>query len=433
MPIYEYKAYAEGGGTKSGVIDADSAKDARIRLRREKLLVSQIRESGRRGPKKKGGTKAKAGSSKAKEEARGPNFYHRYLEYRRSTQNGAVGRDAELVSAITRQLGTLLGAGIPLTESLKAIIDQAESKRTETLFRELRESITQGSSLADALATHPELFSELYVNMVRAGEATGQVDIVLSRLADFLQSQRAMQRKVVSALTYPLMMLGLGVIVVGILMTVVVPKITAMLLDSGQELPATTRTLMTLSDWAQNYWWVVPIAILLLTTLMGRVYRTRKGRLRIDRTLLSAPIFGELLRKRAVSRFTRTLSTLLSSGVAAVQALEITTKVVGNRVIADATEMIRDRILEGTDIATPLQQSRAFPAVVGYMVAVGEQSGELETMLDRIADAYDEEVEVVSERVLSVLEPIMIVALAVVVGFIVLSIIQPILQVGALN
>lgn len=426
MPIYEYKAYAEGGGTKSGVIDADSAKDARLRLRRENLLVSQIKETGRRKGSSGKGKKGKGAD-------KGPGVLERYREHRRTSRNGAAGRDAELVSAITRQLGTLLGAGIPLADALKAIIDQAESKRVETLFRELREKITQGTSLADALATHPELFSDLYVNMVRAGEATGQVDIVLSRLADFLQAQRAMQRKVLSALLYPLMMMGLGVVVVAILMTVVVPKITGMLEDSGQELPGTTRTLMAISETSQEYWWVALLGLAALSSILGRVYRTDNGRLVIDRTMLRAPIFGELLRKRSISRFTRTLSTLLSSGVAAVQALEITRNVVGNRVLADATEHIRSRILEGTDIATPLQQSGAFPAVVGYMVAVGEQSGELETMLDRIADAYDEEVEVVSERVLSVLEPLMIVVLAVVVGFIVLSIIQPILQVGAIQ
>jgi general secretion pathway protein F len=427
MPIYEYKAYAEGGATKSGVIDADSAKDARNRLRREKLLVSQIREVAKRGRVAPG---AETGSGRKPSR---PNVLQRYLDQRRRNQNGAQGRDVELVSAITRQLGTLLGAGIPLSDALKAVIDQAESRRIESLFREMRERITQGASLADALNEHPDLFSELYVNMVRAGEATGQVDTVLSRLADFLQAQRAMQRKVVSALLYPVMMMGLGAVVVAILMTVVVPKITAMLEDSGQELPATTRTLMAASELFQNYWWLGLLGIAAVSSIFGRLYRTKSGRLAIDRMLLNAPVFGELLRKRAVSRFTRTLSTLLTSGVAAVQALEITTNVVGNRVIADATDNIRIRILEGTDIATPLQQSGVFPAVVGYMVAVGEQSGELETMLDRIADAYDEEVEVVSERVLSIMEPVMIVALAVVVGFIVLSIIQPILQVGAIK
>ncbi|MEZ5980606.1 MAG: type II secretion system F family protein [Planctomycetota bacterium] len=427
MPIFEYKAYAPGGATKAGVIDADSAKDARSRLRRDNLLVSQIQEVARRGRSKNPAKAAKDAK------VRRPGVVDRYLEHRRMSRNGATGRDVELVSAITRQMGTLLGAGIPLSDALKAIIDQSESRRIESLFRELRERITQGTSLADALAEHPELFGDLYVNMVRAGEATGQVDIVLSRLADFIQAQRAMQRKVVSALTYPLMMMALGVVVVGILMTVVVPKITGMLEDSGQQLPATTQALMTVSGLFQNYWWLGLLGLAAISSLIGRLYRTKKGRLLIDRNLLRAPIFGELLRKRAVSRFTRTLSTLLSSGVAAVQALEITRDVVGNRVIADATEVIRSRILEGTDIATPLQQSGVFPAVVGYMVAVGEQSGELETMLDRIADAYDEEVEVVSERVLSVLEPMMIVVLACVVGFIVLSIIQPILQVGAIK
>lgn len=423
MPIFEYKAYAEGGKTRTGVIDADTPREARQRLRKDNLLVSDLKEVRRRG---KGGKTKKSVVGKEK----GPSLLTKIQEQRRKSQNGAQGRDQEVVAGITRQLGTLLGAGIPLAEALKAIIEQAESRRIETLFRELRERISQGVSLGDALAEHPELFSDLYVNMVRAGEATGQVDVVLSRLADFLAAQRALQRKVVSAITYPLMMVSMGIVVVGVLMAFVVPKITAMLEDTGQEMPGPTLVLMGISDVFKNYWWVGLLGIALFSWIIERVYRTPRGKLTIDRFLLKVPFFGELLRKRAVARFTRTLATLLNSGVAAVQALEITSNVVGNKVIANATETIRERILEGTDIATPLKASGVFPPMVGYMVAVGEQSGELEVMLDRIADAYDEEVEVVSERVLAILEPIMIVALAIVVGYIVISIILPILQVG---
>ncbi|HKX46624.1 MAG TPA: type II secretion system F family protein, partial [Planctomycetota bacterium] len=357
----------------------------------------------------------------------------RFLDQRARHSGGPRGRDLELVAAITRQLGTLLGAGIPLAESLRAIIDQSETKRIETLFRQVREAITQGASLGDALDQHPQLFSALYVNMVRAGEATGQVDVVLSRLADFLQSQRALQRKVVSALTYPALMVGLGIIVVSILMTVVVPKITAMIEDMGQELPAPTKVLMAVSSGFQQYWWVGLLGIAAVAYAIERFYRTKRGRITIDRFVLSVPLIGELLRKRSVSRFCRTLSTLLSSGVPAVPALEITSSVVGNQVLANATDEIRTKILEGTDFASPLKATGVFPPVVGYMVAVGEQSGELETMLDRISDAFDEEIDVTTQRVTTVLEPLMIVFLAVIVGFIVISIILPILQVGAIQ
>ena len=422
MPIFEYKAYAPGGATKTGVIDADTPRAARQALRKQNVLVSDLREVGSKRKSKK------AKAAKAKK----PGVLDK-LQSLRTTKSGPSGRDLEQVTAITRQMGTLLGAGIPMAEALKAIIDQAESRKTETMFRELRERITQGTSFGDALSDYPSMFSDLYVNMVKAGEATGQVDIVLSRLADFLQSQRALQRKVVSALTYPLLMVIIGLLVVSILMAVVVPKITDMLQDTGQTMPAPTEVLITISALFKNYWWAALLILAAISYFFERLYRTKAGRHFVDRNALRAPIIGDLLRKQAVARFTRTLSTLLSSGVPAVRSLEIVESVVGNRVISDATAHIRSRILEGTDIATPLKASGVFPSVVGYMVSIGEQSGELEQMLDRIADAYDEEIEVVTERVTTILEPIMIVLLAIVVGFIVWAIVLPILQVGSIQ
>ena len=420
MPIFQYKAFAPGGAVTTGVIDADTTRDARNRLRRDSLLVSEIHETraGRRVAKGKG----KIGGLVEK------------LRRHRASQTSTSMRNLEILTGATRQMGTLLGSGIPLAETLKAMIEQAEKRSTETMFREIRERVNQGGSLADALSEHPQMFSELYVNMVRAGEATGNVDVVLKRLADYLQAQRALRRKVVSALTYPVLMIGIGLIVVSILMTVVVPRITGMLTDTGQTLPTPTKVLIFVSYLFKTYWLVACGVIAVISYSIERVYKkSDKGRLAIDRTLLRLPIVGDLLRKQAVARFTRTLSTLLQSGVPAVNSLEITRTVVGNRVIADATEHIRKRILEGTDIATPLKQSGAFPALVGYMVNVGEQSGELEQMLDRVAGAYDEEIDIATERLTSVLEPIMIVFLAVVVGYIVISIVLPILKVGQIQ
>jgi general secretion pathway protein F len=340
----------------------------------------------------------------------------------------------EIVAAATRQLGTLLGAGIPLIEALRALIEQTEHRAAETMFREVRERVSQGSSLADALAEHPAWFNDLYVNMVRAGQATGNLDVVFKRLADYMQSQRALRRKVVSALTYPAMMVGIGIIVVSILMTLVVPKITAMLIDTGQTLPGPTRVLITVSDVFKNYWWAGALGIAAVSFLFERIYkRNGDGRLFIDRSLLRLPVIGDLLRKQAVARFTHTLSTLLQSGVPVVQSLEITRNVVGNRVLSDATETIRTRIVEGTDIGTPMRATGVFPPVVCYMVQVGEQSGELEQMLDRIGAAYDEEIEITTGRLTSVLEPILIIFLAVVVGYIVISIVLPILKVGQIQ
>ena len=421
MPIYQYKAYTAGGGTTTGVIDADTAREARSRLRRDEVFVSEIHEL--RGGRKRRLAGGKPASRRDKLREKVQNL--------RSVDTKPNAKATEIVGAITRQLGTLLGAGIPLTEALRALIEQAETRKAETMLREVRESVGQGVSLADALAVHPQWFTDLYVNMVRAGQATGNLDVVLNRTADYMTSQRALRRKVISALTYPMMMIGIGMIVVAILMGFVVPRITAMLIDTGQTLPVPTKLLIAASDWFKSYWMLAALGIALVSFIIERIYhRSERGRLFFDRNMLRIPLIGELLRKQAVSRFTHTLSTLLKSGVPVVTSLEITRNVVGNRVVADATEAIRTRILEGTDISSPLKASGAFPPVVAYMVSVGEQSGELEGMLERIGEAYDEEIAITTERLTSVLEPVMIVLLAVVVGYIVVSIVLPILKVG---
>ncbi|MEZ6004404.1 MAG: type II secretion system F family protein [Planctomycetota bacterium] len=420
MPIYEYKAYGPGGATKTGIIDADTERDARNKLRRDKLLVHQLSEvrGGRKRAAKKGVKAPKEG------------LLTRAMEARAQRQ-GPGAKESEIVGGITRQMATLLGSGIPLSDTLSAIVDQSEQRTVETMFRQVREDIQSGSNLADALGRHPRWFSPLYVNMVNAGQASGNLDTVLSRLADYLQSQRVLRRKVIGALTYPMMMVGIGFIVVTILMAKVVPEITAMLVDQGKALPPPTKLLVGISKIFQDYWWAIFAVIGIVSATVERFYRNSdKGRLAIDRFLLKIPVLGDMLRKAAVGRFTRTLSTLLQSGVPVIQSLDITRNVVGNRVIADATDHIKTRVVEGTDISAPLKASGAFPSVVGYMVAVGEQSGELEEMLDRIAGAYDEEINMVTERFTALLEPIMIVALAGIVGFIVYAIIVPILEIG---
>lgn len=424
MPIYEYKAFAPGGAVKNGIVDADTERDARTKLRRDNLLVTKLTET--RGGKKVKRAKGETGRGKGKTGGG--------LLAARAAAQGPGSREIDIICGITRQLATLLGSGIALNEALSALVDQAEARRVETLCREIREDIQQGSSLADALAKHPGWFTPLYVNMVRAGQAAGNLDTVLSRLADYLQGQRALRRKIVGALTYPLMMIVIGFIVVTILMAKVVPEITKMLLDQNQELPPSTRVLVGVSDFFKQWWWLLFLGAAAVLFVFERIYRKGgEGRLRIDRFVLKLPVLGDLMRRAAVSRFTRTLSTLLQSGVPAIQSLEITETVVGNRVIADATRHIRERVIEGTDVATPLKQTGVFPTTVGYMVAVGEQSGELEQMLDRIAIAYDEELEVAAERFTTLLEPIMIIFLAGVVGYIVFAIVVPILDIGQVS
>ena len=425
MPIYEYKAFAAGGATTTGIVDADTERDARAKLRKDNLLVTKLTET-------RGGKKVKRAKGKGK--AKGKRSSGGGLLAARAAAQGPGAREIDIVCGMTRQLATLLGSGIALNEALSALVDQAEQRKVETLCREIREDIQQGSNLADSLAKHPGWFTPLYINMVRAGQAAGNLDTVLTRLADYLQGQRALRRKIVGALTYPLMMIGIGFIVVTILMAKVVPEITRMLLDQDQTLPTSTQLLVTLSDVFKAYWWLMFLTIALVSFIFERIYnKGAEGRLRIDRFILAVPVLGDLMRKAAVSRFTRTLSTLLQSGVPAIQSLEITETVVGNRVISDATRHIRERVVEGTDVSTPLKQTGVFPTTVGYMVAVGEQSGELEEMLDRIALAYDEELEVAAERFTSLLEPIMIVLLAGVVGYIVFAIVVPILEIGQVS
>jgi len=420
MPVYEYKAFAPGGVTKSGIVNADTERDARTKLRRENLLVSKLTQ------------KRSGGSSKLSEKSTKLSAFSR-MRAARARSQGPGPRESEIVGGITRQLATLLGSGIALTESLSALVDQAEKRNVETMLREIREDIQRGLNLAEALEKHPAWFSELYVNMVRAGQAAGNLDTVLTRLADYMQNQRALRRKIVGALTYPAMMIGIGMIVVTILLAKVVPEITKMLIDQNKALPPTTQVLVTVSDFFKQYWILLFLGIAAASFIVERIYKNSdKGRLAMDRAMLGTPVLGDLIRKAAVARFTRTLSTLLQSGVPVIQSLDITRAIVGNRVIGDATNYIKERVVEGTDIATPLKKSGAFPPTVGYMVAVGEQSGEVEQMLDRIAIAYDEEIEVAADRFTSLLEPLMIVFLAAIVGYIVFAIVQPILEIGQL-
>jgi general secretion pathway protein F len=406
VPVYEYEAFTPSGEKRVGILDADTPRDARFKLRRDNVHVVGLRpvEKERR----------------------------RRLRLRLGGGRGLVQsrRTLEETATVTRQLATLLAAGIPLTETLRAVIEQASSRRLEATFRDLREKVTQGSMFADALALHPDYFSELYVNMVRAGEASGNIDIVLSRLSDFIASQRRLREKVSAALTYPVVMLIIGTLVVTVLMTFVVPQITKMIASAGQVLPLPTKALILVSEFLYRFWWVLALAVAAVSWSVNAVYRTEKGRLAIDTFLLRIPVVGELLRKQAVARFTTTFSTLLKSGIPVTRCLEIAPSILNNRVLSNVLAEVRERIVEGADIATPLKRSGAFPPLVGYMIAVGEQSGQLEQMLDKVAAAYDEEIDVATQKLTSLIEPILIVLLAVIVGFIVLSIIWPILQIG---
>jgi general secretion pathway protein F len=400
MPVYSYKALNSEGASETGVIDADTPREARSKLKSRRLHVTSLdslasREKSVRVHVPWAGRKSRA----------------------------------EL-PMITRQFGTLLASGIPLMGTLNAVIEQAEERRLKAVLMDVRERVSQGVAFSDALAAHPRLFNDLYVNMVRAGEASGSLDKVLFRLADYLHSARRLHSKIVAALTYPFIMLIIGSVVVVALMAFVVPKITDVLLKQKAALPLPTEILMAASSAVRSYWWVGVIAIVAAWFVFVRVRKTKAGRLWMDTMVLRVPVVGPLLRKSAVSRFALTFATLLESGLPVLECVAVVKRVVNNQLIANVLDDVQRKIAEGADIATPMKQSKVFPPVVGYMIAVGEESGRLEELLKRISQAYDEEIEIAAQRLTSLLEPLMIVVMALIVGFIVLAILLPILEIG---
>jgi len=404
MPIYEYKALDGAGKATTGILNADSPAEARNRLRKDRVFVTEIHQI--------------RASEKRKLEFALPKFLRR--------------RRVGDISLVTRQLATLLAAGIPLTESLTALIEQSQNPEMEKLFRDIREKVTQGASLGEALGHHPAVFTPLYVNMVRAGEASGNLDIVLTRVADYLQKENQIRSKIATAMAYPIIMLIIGATVVSVLMTFVVPKISQILLEAGKTLPLITQGLITTSNLFRDYWWLMLLALIAAYAGFRGIVSTEGGRMAWDRSKLRLPLIGDLFRKASISRFAVTFSTLLKSGVTVMDALKIVKDVVNNQILSNTLEEVHGRILEGTDISTPLKKSGVFPPVVGYMVAVGEQSGRLENMLDKISETYDQEIEAATQRLTSVLEPLLIVVLAVIVGTIVMAILYPILDISTL-
>jgi general secretion pathway protein F len=313
------------------------------------------------------------------------------------------------------------------------VIEQAPDKRIESTFREIREKVTQGMSFGDAVGMHPAYFTDLYANMVRAGEDAGALDQVMVRLSTFLQAQARLRNRVQAAMIYPMIMVIVGVVVVSILMVFVVPEITQLLRGHGQELPLATKILIFISDFAVNYWLLVMLGMLLLTIAFQLFVNSKPGGLLWDRFKLGMPIFGDLLRKQSMARFATTFSTLLKSGVPALQAINVTKSVLDNRVLTNALTDVHDHVLEGADISTPMKLSGQFPPMVAYMVGVGEQAGNLEEMLERVADTYEEEVELATQKLTAMLEPLIIVALALIVAGIVVAIVLPLLQLNKLG
>lgn len=390
MPQFTYTARAVSGDLKSATIEAPNRDEVIKQLKQQRLSVVKIDEGA--APQKK-----RLGSIKMRD-----------------------------IVIFTRQFSTMINSGLPLVQALDILAQQSENPALKDVTRQVVFDVESGNTVADSLRKHPKAFSELYVNMVAAGEAGGILDTILMRLAVFMEKNDALVRKVKGAMIYPGVIMSVAAIAITVLLVFVIPTFQSMFESAHIPLPLPTRIVIGLSHALKTYWYVLVLAIVTSAFLLRRYYATPDGKLVIDRLMLKAPVLGDVLRKSAVSRFTRTLGTLISSGVSILDGLEITAKTSGNRVIQDAIMESRASIAGGETIAAPLKKSAVFPPMVISMISVGEQTGGLDEMLTKIADFYDEEVDAAVSGLLALMEPVMIVFLGVVVGGMVIAMYLPI-------
>ena len=388
MSVFEYTARTATGEETIGTIDASSREEVVQQLRKNRMMVVRVREQRKR---KKGGR--------------------------------VPIRDTVV---FTRQFATMVNSGLPLVQALDILARQTENKTLSEVTKQVVYDVESGNTLADALAKHPNAFSQLYVNMVAAGEAGGILDTIMLRLATFLEKNDAIIRKVKGAMVYPSVIFSVAILAVLVLLIFVIPTFQNMFASVNLELPLPTRLVIAMSAFLQGFWWGIIGAGVILFFGIRSYYRTENGKLVIDKTLLGFPVLGDLLRKSSVSRFTRTLGTLLASGVSILDGLEITARTAGNRVIHDAVMESRGSIAGGETIAGPLEKSGVFPPMVTSMIAVGEATGGLDEMLSKIADFYDDEVDAAVSTLLSLMEPVMIVFLGVIVGGMIVAMYLPI-------
>ncbi len=405
MPVYAYKGFDAGGRTVNGTRDADNERTIKLALRRDGVFVTELREAR---PKE--------------EKARRTASFRLMLERVSS-------RD---LATATRQLATLIGAGIPLVESLTALVDQVEDEYFKSVWADVKQKVNEGMSFADALGHHGRVFAPLYANMVRAGESSGALDVVLGRLADFTESQAELRSKVLGTMFYPIIMMVMAAVVTGVLFMFVIPKIK-MIFDAQKNavLPLPTQVLIGISTFSRDYWFIALPLLILGVWGFRRFINSKRGRPWWDRTVLRLPIFGSLVRMIAVTRFSKTMATLLQSGVPVLTAFDIVKNVVQNTVLMGVLETARDAVKEGEPIAAPLKRSREFPPIVTHMIAIGEKSGQLEEMLNNVARAYEIQVDARLRALTSILEPVMIIFLGVIVAFIVFSILLPMLEISS--
>src|SRR5256886_1439265 len=378
MPVFQYTARTLKGDLVNDKIDLPSRDDVIAHLRKNRMVVVQVRAAPR--------------------------------EFKLSFKFGGGVKTRDIV-VMTRQFATMINAGLPLVQALDILAQQTENKILADVTRQVVYDVESGHTLADALRKHPRAFSDLYVNMVAAGEAGGILDTILVRLAQFLEKNDAIVRKVKGAMVYPAVIISVAVIAISVLLIFVIPTFQNMFASVNLELPLPTRMAIGASNVLKDYWWAIIGVMGVGVFGLTRYYKTAPGRLQIDRMLLRLPVLGDVLRKSPVSRFTRTLGTLISSGVSILDGLEITARTAGNMVIHNAVMASRASIAGGETIAAPLAKSKVFPPMVISMISVGEQTGGMDEMLSKIADFYDDEVDAAGRALLSLLEPSMLVGL----------------------
>ena len=411
MARFKFTALDSRGKEVLGEIDADNQAAAVARIREKQYFPTKVEElaTGGAAPAKKGGAKKNG----LQMEIKMPKFL----------QGGVK---AKQLTTFTRQMSTLVNAGLPLMRALRVLQRQEKNVALRDAVSQMAESIESGSTFAEALAAHPKIFDRLFVNMVKAGEIGGVLDVVLARLSEFQEKAEKIKGKVKSAMTYPIVVLVMALSILGFLLTYIVPKFADIFGDlTGGKMPVLTQFVMNASNTLVHRFPVVLIAIVALVVILKLLAKTEKGRLGIDQFKLHAPVFGTLISKNSISRFTRTLGTLMSAGVPVLQALNIVKETVGNEVISKAVATIHDAVKEGENMAPPIASSKVFPPMVVSMVEVGEETGALPDMLMKIADSYDDDVDNAVAAMTSIIEPLLIIFLAVVVGTIVIALFMP--------
>jgi type IV pilus assembly protein PilC len=426
MPTFKYSAVGPDGRTVRGNLDASDQTALLDELRKRSL--TPLRVEAKSGARSKPAKQKKGGVSPAVAKAAAANEPKGGLGSIQIGGNKPGVRKKEEIVIFTRQLATMIGAGIPMLESLEILREQAASRQFRLLLAAVLDDVRSGQDLSTSFGRWEGVFSDVYISMIKAGEASGQLDDILGRLADYMEASERLKRDIKSAMTYPVVSLALIFAITAFLMLSIVPKFKEVFASMGIELPALTRGVLAISDFCSEYWMMIGVGMVFLYLVLNIYKKTDRGSYQVDWLLLHMPVFGDLFQKVGLSRFAKTFSTMLKSGVPILGALEIVADTSGNRIVSDAVLAARENVRQGEGLAGPLSESPVFPPMVTRMVGIGEKTGSLEVLLEKISEFYDEQVSATVKQLTSLIEPIMIATMGVVVGTICLSVFLPIFE-----